>query len=116
MKKNGKHKHLFACGTALALMIGATGGVLYLSNQTPLYAKALELSTDDSLFGTINGTIPVVKASNNDTSSSSSSSSQASSSSSTANISAAEKENIPDFPPNAFEDFNPNGFYNPHLN
>lgn len=26
------------------------------------------------------------------------------------------EENIPDFPPDAFEDFNPSGFYNPHLN
>ena len=67
--KNGKHKHLFACGTALALMIGATGGVLYFSNQAPLHAKAFELSAGDSLFGKINGTIPVIKASNNDTSS-----------------------------------------------
>lgn len=26
------------------------------------------------------------------------------------------EENIPEFPPDAFEDFNPSGFYNPHLN
>lgn len=67
MKKNVKKKYLL-CGSALALF-GATGLLVYGANNPALVAHALSLASGDSLMGNIDGNIPVIKASTNDTTS-----------------------------------------------